>query len=538
MLIDSAAGRTDCLIGSLKPALHMNDLIELVQLFNKTKLKTNGLLGVVLEPGSKMEQLYDAIAQRKVASDDEARALLYGQEEDSAILSNLKYKLKERLLDSVFLLDYKESNYTIRQKAFLDCYKRWAAAMILLIRNEKINGIDQLEKLLRHAIRFEFTELTLDILRVLRLQYGTVTGDFKRYETVREQYRQYETVWIMESRAEEYYADLMIQYINSKSTKVEVAARAQEYYNELEPFMRECFSFKLHMFGRLIQVMIYSAVNDYANTARLCEDAVRFFDEKDYGSGLPLQVFYYNLIVCYLQLREFDKGQGIVAKSLDLFEPGSFNWFKLQELFFLLAMHTRHYDEAYAIYGRVTNHPRYAGQQPRIQEMWKIFQAYLFYLIKIGKITSEEAAAQTSKFKIGKFLNELSLFNKDKRGMNISILIIQILYSIAAREYDQSIERIDAIEKYCARWLKEKDTFRSNTFIKMMLQIPIAYFHREGVSRKTAKYAKALQTVPLEVARQTHEIEIIPYEDLWEMTMTSLEMKIYQTRAAIRPSAG
>lgn len=510
----------------------MNDLIELVQLFNKTKLKTNGLLSVVLEPGSKMEQLYDAIAQRKVTTDDEAKSLLYNQEEDSGTLSNLKYKLKERLLDSVFLLDYKEANYTVRQKAFLDCYKRWAAAMILLIRNEKMNGIDQLEKLLRHTTRFEFTELTLDILRVLRLQYSTVTGDFKRYEAVRDQYRQYETVWMMESRAEEYYADLMIQYTNSKSTKLGISDQARIYYNELEPFMKECFSFKLHMFGRLIQVMIYSAVNDYENTAKLCEDAIRFFDEKDYGSGLPLQVFYYNLIICYLQLREFDKGQPIVEKTLALFDPGSFNWFKLQELFFQLAMHTKHYDEAYAIYRRVTDHPRFASQLPQIQEMWKIFQAYVLYLSKIGKIESEEARTQAAKFKVSKFVNEFSLFNKDKRGMNIAILIVQILYTIAERDYEESMERIEAMEKYCSRWLKEKDTFRSNTVIKMLLQMPPAYFHKEGVARKTAKLVKSLHSVPLEVARQTHEIEIVPYEDLWDMTMESLEMKIYKAKSS------
>ena len=152
----------------------------------------------------------------------------------------------------------------------------------------------------------------------------------------------------------------------------------------------------------------------------------------------------------------------------------------------------------------------------------------MLYLSKIGKIESEEARAQAARFKVGKFMNEFSLFNKDKRGMNIAILIIQILYTIAERDYEQSIERIDAMEKYCSRWLKEKDTFRSNTVIRMLLQMPVAHFHKEGVARKTAKLVKSLHSVPLEVARQTHEIEIVPYEDLWEMTMESLEIKIYK----------
>lgn len=47
----------------------------------------------------------------------------------------------------------------------------------------------------------------------------------------------------------------------------------------------------------MIHLLIYNSANDYVNTARLCEDAIAFFDKKAYDSGLPLQVFYYNLIV-------------------------------------------------------------------------------------------------------------------------------------------------------------------------------------------------------------------------------------------------
>jgi hypothetical protein len=98
------------------------------------------------------------------------------------IQTKLKSKLKERLLDSFFLLHFKEANFTSRQKAFFECYKKWATVMTLLSRNAKVIGIDQLERLLKHTVHFEFTELTLDILRVLRLQYSIVDGDIKKYE--------------------------------------------------------------------------------------------------------------------------------------------------------------------------------------------------------------------------------------------------------------------------------------------------------------------------------------------------------------------
>jgi hypothetical protein len=513
----------------------MRDLIELIGILDKTKLKSNGVLKFIVEPDSKMDLLFSAILQKEVQDETEALALFSDQKDAQAQLSNTRSKLKDRLIDAFFLLDFKESNFSSRQKAFHECYRKWATIMALLNKNAKINGIELAERLLRYAEKFEFTELCLDILRVLRLQYSLVDGDVKKYEHVRDQYDQFEQIWMMESRAEKYYSELMIQYTNSKSTQLEVSNLAKKYHEELSPFMETCSSFKLHLFGRLIELLIFNSENDYVNTARLCEDAIAFFDQKPYDSGLPLQVFYYNLIVCYLQLREFEKGQQAISRCEYYFEEGSFNWFKLQELFFLLAMHTGNYDDAYKLYDKVTRFPRFEEKAIQIVEMWKIYQAYLFYLIKIGLIGEETVSEKLTKFKLNRFLNEIPLFSKDKRGMNISILIIQILYSLADKNYDQTRERIEGIEKYCSRYLKDNDTYRSNCFIKMLLQLPDANFHREAVARKTERYFKMLQSVPLEAARQAHEVEIIPYEVLWETMAISLELKIFKAKPKARP---
>ncbi len=502
----------------------MRDLSEIVGLINKTKLKSNEIMKSVIEPGSKMEILFNALLDKTVESDEAAKLLF--AEAESVNITSLKNKLKERLLDAIFLLDFKDSNFSSRQKAFFECYKKWSAAMTLLIRNAKITGIDQLERLLRHAKHFEFVELTLDILRVLRLQYSTVDGDIEKYEAIKKQYYEYEQIWLMESKAEFYYSELMAQYTNSRSTKTEVMDQAKAYYSELEGFMKECPSFKLHLFGRMVHLLIYNSVNDYVNTARLCEDAIAFFDKKEYDSGLPLQVFYYNLVVCYLQLGEFEKGQQVINRCEYYFEEGSFNWFKLQELFFSLAIKTGHYEEAYHLYEKVTNYPHFKDKQTQIVEMWSIFQAYIFYLIKVGKIPEGVLSEKSKRFKMGKFINDISLFAKDKRGMNISILVIQVLYAIADRDYKGSVDRIDGIDKYCGRYLKENDTFRSKCFIKMLMQIPVANFHREATVRKAEKHLKMLQSQDIGAATQSHEIEIVPYEALWEMAIQSLQLKI------------
>ncbi len=328
----------------------------------------------------------------------------------------------------------------------------------------------------------------------------------------------------MENQVEDFYTELIIRYVNSKATKMEVSEQAKVFYSIVKPYMEKCDSFKLQIFGRLIQVFGYSSVNDYVTTAKLCEDAVQFFDKKDYDSGFPLQVFYYNLITCYLQLREFEKGRYIIERCQNLVERGSFNWFKLQELFFLLAMHTSHYEAAAQVLNQVMDDPRFENQSFQITEMWKIYQAYVHFLVKVGKLSSGDLSMQrTAKFKLGKFLNETPVFSKDKRGMNIPILVIQILFALVERDYQQCIDRMDGIEKYCSRYLKQNDTFRSNCFIKMVLQMPAYAFHRDRVTRHSQKLYEMLCSVPMEVANQTYEIEIIPYEALWQITINALE---------------
>jgi hypothetical protein len=507
----------------------MQELKELIYAINIQKLKSSGLWAIILEPGSKLEQLFEGIHQRKILTDEDAAAQLYEVQKGGTKLHNLKDRLKERLFSVLFLLDFHAPVNSDRQKMFFECNKKWSAGMVLLSKNAKRNGIGQLEEMLRHTIHYEFTDLTLNALSALRLHYGTVFGDQQKYILYREMYRRNQEVLLMENEAEDAYTHLVSHYVNSKATNLEISDKAVQYFNKISPYLAECTSFRLHLCGRLIQTTIYSSRNDYAATAAVCEEAIAFFRAKEYESNLPLQAFYYQLVVCYIQLREFEKGRTIMEQYQSIFEEGSFNWFKLQELYFLLATYTRHYQEAFEVCQRSKKMllKESVNQPAQITEMWKLYEAYVHYLTLVGKIQSTEAREAASKFRMGKFLNEIPTYAKDKRGMNIPILIIQILFSLFERNYAQSIDRIDAIEKYCGRYLKQDDTFRSSCLIKLLLQIPGASFHREGVIRRSAKFLEQLQTKPVEVAYQTHEIEIIPYEDLWAMTLDSLQNQLH-----------
>jgi len=496
----------------------MRDLTELVRSLPWGKLKSNAVWDIVLQPGSKMAGLFDLVHQEKVATDEEAAGLLYGTPKSLAKLQSLKNKLKERLLEVVFLLEFSEPGYTDRQTAYFECNKKWATAMTLLSKKIKISGLEQLENLLRHTQHFEFTELTLSILFQLRLHYGTIAGDPKKYELYRDQYKQYQAIWMMENEAEELYTQLISRFVNSRAPQAAVAAEAAQYYEKIAPYLERSTSFRLHLSGRLLQLMVYSSANDYRMMADSCEAAIAFFRQKPYESKLPMQAFYYQLVVGCVQLRDFGRGQAIIRANHTIYEPGSFNWFKVQELYLLLALHTQHYDDAFDTCETATGHPQLEQQPAQIREMWKIYEAYMQVLLRTRRVDRMVA----KKFRLARFLNETPVFSKDKRGLNIPILVVQILFDILDKRYDQSIERVEAIEKYASRYLKKDEHFRSNCFLKMLVQIPEAAFHREAAARKAERYLLQLGEMPMEIANQPYEIEIIPYEDLWNMLLDIL----------------
>lgn len=500
----------------------MNDLTDLIDFIQKTKFKSNTLLEALVRPGSQLGKLYHAIAQNQIQSDHDLLALFPELGGDIGKLTVLKNRLKNRLCDAVFLLDFREESHPDRQTAFVECLKKWSSAMILISKNIRSIGVKQLENLLRHTLDFEFTELSMNIIRTLELYYGTIEGDQRKYNELETQLTQLEALWLAERQSERLYSDLVINYVNFRADKHQAAIKAEEYFARVEPLMNRYAAFKVHFFGYLIKTIIFDSRNDYAGMEQVCAQAIEFFNGKQYRSGMVLQTFYYHIITCCLYTRQFEKGQGYVLTLEKMLEENSFNWFKLQELYVMMSMHTGNYSVAAGTLCRVLSNPHLGSQPAHIEEFWKIVEAYIQYLILTGEIDSRNPALISSAFKISRFLNEVPLLSKDKRGMNIAILIIQFLFYVAQNRQEECENRIDALKKYCTRYLNDHNTLRSRYFIKMLIQIPLNAFDLNKVQQKTADIFKSLLEIPWYTVNQHREIEIVPYESLWPLVLRSI----------------
>jgi tetratricopeptide (TPR) repeat protein len=225
-------------------------------------------------------------------------------------------------------------------------------------------------------------------------------------------------------------------------------------------------------------------------------------------------------------LKKFDEGEKIAETCLAIQKKGSINWLIVLNYWVILSFHSNQYERAMKLFKEAKNHFNIDNMLIAASEHWKIYEAFLFYLLEINKIDKDNSILNSS-FRISKFLNEVPNYSKDKQGINIPILIIQILFLLHQQKYDEIIDRTESLKTYVHRYLRRDGTFRSNCFIKMLLCLPSASFHKAGVIRRAKKYVDLLQSVPIGEANQSPEVEIIPYETLWEFVLESLDTKFH-----------
>jgi len=504
----------------------MQELRELTDIVTPKKLKALANLGVAALPHAKMRRLYEMLADGQLRSDEEAIAALFPGQTQPPHYFRLKNALRDYLHRMLFLIDLDLPHYQLRQKAWFDCYRQWAAMKLLTGKSARNSQVSLATDLLRMTRKYEFTDLTVDIARSLRLYYGSIEGNLKKYEQYAALTREHDEILQQENRAEDLYTDLVLRFVSDKSAKQDVHQQALEAFQSVAPALQQYHTYRLHLSGRLIEVLVHTSVNDYRNTVEVCDRAIRFFEEKDYTANVPLQIFLQQEMVCFVQLRDYQRGKAVAERGMTLLEEGTFNWFKYQELLLMLSFHTQEYQAAYEIFSRSVQHRRFAALPESVLQVWKIQEAYLFYLSELGLVKPAPDDEALSRFRVSKFLNDTPLYSKDKRGMNIALLVFQIVWLIFAKRYNETIDRMEAIEKYTTRYLKKDDTFRSNCFVKMLLAVPAAGFHRVAAARAAEKFAAALRTMPLDFANQSHDVEIIPYEQLWEMVLGSLDTAV------------
>lgn len=497
----------------------MKDLKEIILVLEKHNVHPLKYMAPPGDNKSKLLALYEGIARNRFSSDEVAAASLYSTDSRGSSYRKLKSDLREKLLDAMLQINTDLEQYTDYQRAYYHCHKQWLIVRFLTGQNANTAALLLANRLLRQVEKYDFTLLGIDLTSYLRTQYGLRESNDKRFVEANQLFDRYHKIYAAESLAEELYSSLIVRVVNSRSAQEALCRTAVEYYARLEPALLQHQSYKLNMYAYMIGLIRFTTVNDHEQALPYCEKAIQFFQARPYTAQVPLQIFCYQHLMSNLHLQRLEEAKASARRCLEFMQEGTFNWFKFKEIYLLLLLRVRQYASAGTVLSHALEHARFEFLPDNVKELWRIYESYVYYLTLLEKMTFP---MKKKKFKLAKFINEIHIFSKDKGGMNIAILIIKFLSLLHERKYARVLDEVEALEQYNYRHLRGKNTQRSYYFLKMLLQIPAGHFSAREAAAKAERYLHLLKNIPIQLVNQTHEIEIIPYEDLWEYILEFL----------------
>jgi hypothetical protein len=495
----------------------LKQYVDLITQFKVKKQEVNALLG---DEQTKIHRFFDGLAKRRWKDEEDAIVReLYGAEFDTrhAPYRALKTELKKKLKNMLFLIDFKQPDILNDiQLAYYEGLRTEAAIKILFGRVKVDAGVDLCLHLMDIALKFELTEMVISSARYLRNHYRSRQPNEKKYEYYRNLHNQYFEVYSAECLADDLYTDISGYYVNNKSTKKWLQPTIQGYVSQLMPYKGKVNTFSFLKFFGHLELFAHMVVNDYSATLNVCNEYISQLESKSFLHKASLIMLYHQKIVCHLMLRQHDEGWKAIQKMASWVIYGSQNWFKDRTLFIQFCLHTSRHKEAMQGCIESINHEDFKNQSKDVQEELNIYQGYIQWLVAVGKIRpSQVEAEQIGSFDLNEFLKSIPTFAHDKRGLNVPVLMLQILWTISREDYDGFLERLDAFKQYKTRYLRDDPNSRTNLLIKLLTTVPELNYDLKKIKKQTDKTYNTLVNTTYSLKDETHEIEAFPYDMYW-----------------------
>jgi len=501
----------------------MEIIKKLAQFLTIRKVNQIEIITETQEPKTKSEKLYKALQDGLISTDEEAIALLYeNPESNKEAYSKLKYRLKERMVNTVFFMDIQQYGRTPYEKAYARVAKYDAAANLLYISGQSFLAKKLFESVVKTSIKYDLLYFTTSICRRLKLRYGLYEYDKRKFDYYSDLYETTKAKLFLRDKLYDYFIFTGREVSKNKHLKYtdDIKKIEKEFLVDYTTAIK-IDDYYIRIYAYNIKYFIAMIKDDYVEMKAICSEASSYFESK---IGFPPQAlfgFTQKQGLCHFHEKKFDQAILSFQYCIAIIKTsGSLSWLATHNYLHACYIHKKQYSEAYEIASHILNHKAYKVRNTINHESWFVIEAYTNLLIRLGKIDPRtEDAKPLRKFSLGRFKNEFSVFNKDKKGVNVSINILELIFLILDKETDKVIDKIGALNQYSYRYLKGKENVRHRTMIKLLAKIPANQYHVRIIKGKSKTLVDSFRKNPLVLNEQNIHIEPIPYEDIWEYVL-------------------
>lgn len=496
----------------------MKNLLEIARVVTKRKVRKIEIFDdhSLRNKKSMFNQFYEALRDGKFKNDREAANALYECSPTDPKYRQLKSRFRKRLLNTLFFLDInmpKAANY---DRAYYSCHKDWTLVKTLLWYNAPDSAAQLARQILTTSLKFKFADLIINSSRILR-DYAAQQGMERDYEEYDNYIKEFNDILHAEIRSEELFQRVKMNYHKPLSKSQEMVETLEGYAQALVSLSEQYDSPVIFYNMYLVWIYWYEMQQEFQPMLEVCEQGENFVIANSvYKQHKKMVTFQTKKMSAYLHLRNYREGRANAEQCLRELKKGSTDWFTFMDYYFLLTLHTGNYMQSVAIFQEVYDNPKFKKQDSETVEKWNIYDGYVNYIITVeGKENPILRKQQQKAFRASKIISNPAIYPKEQRIFTVHMLILQVLFLMEERKFSEAQERIERLKKYANRQLRREEYYRPVQFIRLLQQFAKADFQAREVTG-SAKYERNLSGTPFFYRGVISELEIIPYEELWE----------------------
>ena len=491
----------------------MEDLKRLVRIISKRKQRQFPLLELksITENSSKENIFFRYIKKGVVNTDDDASKLIYGTKSDDDRFRMLKSRLKQKLLNHMFFLDFTENNQKASNQYEQECIQQLHQAKMLMFTDENKVARSLVLKALTTAERCEFTNHIISALEDL-VKLFSDNCQPHLFDGVIEKLQDVRALYAKEIEAREHYYFIRMMVVKSVNSRKKNLENAENSIKKLKKLWEETKSHNIFEYLLQLTLLHKELTGDFKGIIPILSE---ISSGKYLGQSLNkyrldnIQVIK-SMSFAYWRAWDFEKGIAHIENNLHLFDVASADWFELHEIYLHIAIYNKKYKKAIEIIDCVFDNKAFEKLLIDEKNNWKLFNAYL-QLIYAGN------------FHLRNFnYKSIPDYHKDKEGFNVAVIILQFLYYVELGELDELSKRRDELKRYMANHFKENFSYRSRTIYKLLNIVVENKLELKAIQFKSRYLTKKLAENPI-VGNAYQEIEIVPYEHLWELILSMLK---------------
>lgn len=409
---------------------------------------------------------------------------------------NVVYKkLKDNLTNGVSVNNNQRTSEFIKKKA--EIRNQCNSAFLMLNADKKHAGIPLARAAMRKAEKYGMYEIALALTRELRNYYAIISIKKNYYEFYTKKQKALKNIIIRELEAEDILFDF-IYSIKKGKPNLELEATI----NELDK--TNIKSWRFHYTCFIFRLLSFQIKGKEADMLSVCSEALNFFH--DY-KNLPYVVkysFYSRFIAANIARKEFRQAEIMINRCLEDPAVGKLNWQIIMFFRAIAGFHSGKPAIAYNAFNKISN----ISKKHQTKEMKERFMVVNAYLALLGYDLPK-------KFFIGRFLNSFNLLNNDKKAMNVTLIILELMHLLKVRKFSRFTDRCEQLDRYIHDHLKGKGRDRCISFLRLMQCIVRGGFRLPAIERKAEPYLTQLKNSRPNISSET--IEIVPFETLWDM---------------------